>query len=73
MPSCAFILCPLPHTAGNGGSFDKCRRRWDLANSPNLKYRWLMAFDRAMMHLDKVRACMLEGSLITPGGKDEGF
>ncbi|GIL59739.1 hypothetical protein Vafri_14468 [Volvox africanus] len=38
---------------GNGGSFDKCRRRWDLADSPSLKYRWLNAFDRAMMHLEK--------------------
>ncbi|KAG2445373.1 hypothetical protein HYH02_008838 [Chlamydomonas schloesseri] len=38
---------------GNGGSMDKCRRRWDLADSENLKYKWLMAFDRAMCHLDK--------------------
>ncbi|GFR43347.1 hypothetical protein Agub_g4269 [Astrephomene gubernaculifera] len=38
---------------GNGGSLDKCRRRWDLADSPHLRYRWLGAFDRALMHLDK--------------------
>jgi len=24
---------------GNGGSLDKCRRRWDLAENPDLKYR----------------------------------
>ena len=33
---------------------DKCRRRWDLADSESLKYKWLLAFDRAMCHLDKV-------------------
>ena len=39
---------------GNGGSLDKCRRRWDLADSENLKYKFMNAFDRAMQHLDKV-------------------
>ena len=39
--------------AGNGGSLDKCRRRWDLADSPELKYQFMYAFDRAMNHLDK--------------------
>lgn len=39
--------------AGNGGSLDKCRRRWDLADSPILKYRFMNDFDRAMIHLDK--------------------
>lgn len=38
---------------GNGGSLDKCRRRWDLADDENLKYKFMMAFDRAMNHLDK--------------------
>jgi len=38
---------------GNGGSLDKCRRRWDLAENPDLKYRYMNAFDRAMNHLDK--------------------
>ena len=38
---------------GNGGSLEKCRRRWDLADAPYLKYQWLNAFDRAMQHLDK--------------------
>jgi 1,4-alpha-glucan branching enzyme len=38
---------------GNGGSLEKCRRRWDLADSENLRYKEMNAFDRAMQHLDK--------------------
>ena len=38
---------------GNGGSLEKCRRRWDLADADFLKYKFLYAFDRAMTHLDK--------------------
>lgn len=38
---------------GNGGSLEKCRRRWDLADSEVLKYKYMQAFDRAMCHLDK--------------------
>ncbi|KAL4441059.1 hypothetical protein ABPG77_010490 [Micractinium sp. CCAP 211/92] len=38
---------------GNGGSLEKCRRRWDLADAEYLKYKYMQAFDRAMMHLDK--------------------
>lgn len=42
---------------GNGGSLDKCRRRWDLAEDEDLRYKFMYAFDRAMNHLDKVREC----------------
>ena len=38
---------------GNGGSLDKCRRRWDLADAEFLKYKFMAAFDAAIMHLDK--------------------
>lgn len=38
---------------GNGGSYEKCRRRWDLADADFLKYRFMKDFDRAIMHLDK--------------------
>mmetsp|Transcript_39286 Transcript_39286/g.84109 ORF Transcript_39286/g.84109 Transcript_39286/m.84109 type:complete len:891 (+) Transcript_39286:181-2853(+) len=38
---------------GNGGSHDKCRRRWDLADSDELKYKYMNSYDRALMHLDK--------------------
>lgn len=38
---------------GNGGSLDKCRRRWDLVDDDGLRYKFMNAFDRAMNHLDK--------------------
>lgn len=38
---------------GNGGSLEKCRRRWDLVDSEVLRYKEMNAFDRAMQHLDK--------------------
>ena len=42
-----------PCHAGNGGSLEKCRRRWDLADNPQLQYKYMQSFDRAMNHLDK--------------------
>lgn len=38
---------------GNGGSLEKCRRRWDLCDAEFLKYKFLNSWDRAMTHLDK--------------------
>lgn len=38
---------------GNGGSLEKCRRRWDLVDNPDLKYKYMNAFDRGMNHLDR--------------------
>ena len=38
---------------GNGGSLEKCRRRWDLCDAEFLRYKDFAAFDRAMTHLDK--------------------
>jgi hypothetical protein len=49
----------LAFPAGNGGSMEKCRRRWDLAEAEFLKYKFMYAFDRAMNHLDKVRVSVL--------------
>ena len=46
---------PRAFRTGNGGSMEKCRRRWDLAEADFLKYKFMYAFDRAMNHLDKVR------------------
>jgi hypothetical protein len=46
--------CTHVHThTGNGGSHDKCRRRWDLCDSPILRYKDFVAFDRGMTHLEK--------------------
>ena len=33
---------------GNDWSFDRARRRWDLADDTSLKYHWLGAFDKAL-------------------------
>lgn len=38
---------------GNGGSHDKCRRQWSLADAEGLKYKYMNAYDKALMHLDK--------------------
>lgn len=37
--------------AGNGDSFQYCRRQWSLVQNPDLKYQSLARFDRAMLHL----------------------
>jgi len=36
---------------GNDWSYHYCRRQWSLVDDPNLKYRHLAAFDRAMVGL----------------------
>lgn len=36
---------------GNGWSYDHARRRWDLADDPNLRFSSLLAFDHAMIEL----------------------
>ena len=38
---------------GNGWSYHHCRRRWDLADNPNLRYHSLNQFDMAMIHLEQ--------------------
>ncbi|MCL1938059.1 MAG: alpha amylase C-terminal domain-containing protein [Candidatus Azobacteroides sp.] len=35
----------------NGWSYKYARRQWDLVDNPNLKYKYLGDFDRAMIHL----------------------
>ena len=37
---------------GNGWSHEKCLRRWDLADSSHLRYKFLNAFDAACMRLE---------------------
>eukprot|EP00891_Asterochloris_glomerata_P008249 jgi/Astpho2/8249/Aster-01334 len=56
---------------GNGGSLDKCRRRWDLADAEFLKYKFMQAFDRAMNHLDKAFG-FVDSSHQYISRKDEG-
>jgi hypothetical protein len=40
-----------------------CRRRWDICDAEFLRYKTLNAFDRAMIHLEKVRKG-LQGCLV---------
>ena len=35
---------------GNGWSYHYCRRQWHLADDPGLKYKYLLDFDREMIH-----------------------
>ncbi|XP_059634373.1 1,4-alpha-glucan-branching enzyme 1, chloroplastic/amyloplastic-like isoform X2 [Cornus florida] len=37
---------------GNGWSYEKCRRQWDLVDTDHLRYKFMNAFDRAMNSLD---------------------
>ncbi len=38
---------------GNGWSYQYCRRQWHLVDDGLLKYRYLAAFDKAMLNLQK--------------------
>jgi 1,4-alpha-glucan branching enzyme len=38
---------------GNGWSYKYARRQWSLADNPALKYKYLLAFDKAMIQLAK--------------------
>ncbi|KAG6427503.1 hypothetical protein SASPL_111749 [Salvia splendens] len=56
---------------GNGFSYDKCRRRFDLGDADYLRYRGLQEFDRAMQHLEETYGFMTsEHQYISK--KDEG-
>ncbi|KAJ6819645.1 1,4-alpha-glucan-branching enzyme 1, chloroplastic/amyloplastic-like [Iris pallida] len=37
---------------GNGWSYEKCRRQWDLVDTDHLRYKFMNEFDRAMNLLD---------------------
>ncbi|CAL5205530.1 unnamed protein product [Lathyrus oleraceus] len=37
---------------GNGWSYEKCRRQWNLVDTNHLRYKFMNAFDRAMNLLD---------------------
>ncbi|GAV63475.1 Alpha-amylase domain-containing protein/Alpha-amylase_C domain-containing protein/CBM_48 domain-containing protein [Cephalotus follicularis] len=38
---------------GNGWSYEKCRRQWNLVDTEHLRYKFMNAFDRAMNELDE--------------------
>ena len=43
---------------GNGNSYQYCRRQWSLVDNPLLRYRFLNAFDAAMVQLVKETALL---------------
>ncbi|XP_048126938.1 1,4-alpha-glucan-branching enzyme 1, chloroplastic/amyloplastic-like isoform X2 [Rhodamnia argentea] len=43
---------------GNGFSYDKCRRRFDLGDADYLKYRGLQEFDKTMQHVEEAYGFM---------------
>ncbi len=45
---------------GNGWSYHYCRRQWSLVDNPDLRYRELNAFDKAMIKLLKTTDTLLE-------------
>ncbi len=45
---------------GNGWSYHYCRRQWSLADNPNLKYRYLCAFEKDMVTAAKAH-CVIGG------------
>ena len=49
---------------GNNWSYHYARRQWSLVDSPKLKYKWLGAFDKAM--LDVVRQLHSVPGYVTP-------
>eukprot|EP00249_Psilotum_nudum_P020063 c27542_g1_i7 orf=460-2403(+) len=38
---------------GNGWSYEKCRRQWDLVGTDHLQYKFMNNFDKAMNELDE--------------------
>lgn len=38
---------------GNGNSYHHARRQWNLVKDPLLRYKYLFAFDKAMIHLEQ--------------------
>ncbi|XP_010556050.1 PREDICTED: 1,4-alpha-glucan-branching enzyme 1, chloroplastic/amyloplastic-like isoform X2 [Tarenaya hassleriana] len=38
---------------GNGWSYEKCRRQWNLVDTDHLRYKFMNAFDKAMNALDE--------------------
>ncbi|MDU0371205.1 alpha-amylase family glycosyl hydrolase [Hymenobacter endophyticus] len=46
---------------GNGWSHHFARRQWSLADNPELKFQYLLQFDKAMLHLAKTNRLLTAG------------
>lgn len=55
---------------GNGNSYKYCRRQWSLVDNSLLRYRFLNAFDQAMLELAR-ETCLLETPPARPLNMDE--
>ncbi len=55
---------------GNGGSYQYCRRQWSLVDNRDLRYRFLNAFDAAMLQLAR-RTDLLSSAPARPLNMDE--
>ena len=51
---------------GNGWSFHHCRRQWSLVDNPDLRYKDLNDFDRAMVHFMRDNNLLGHGQPPTP-------
>ena len=49
---------------GNGWSYKYARRQWSLADNPDLKYEWLLDFDRAMLKFSRKYRIMVKRDLV---------
>ena len=45
---------------GNCDSYAHARRQWSLVDDPNLKFKYLNAFDKAMIHFVKESSLLEE-------------
>ncbi|KAH7850015.1 hypothetical protein Vadar_026561 [Vaccinium darrowii] len=56
---------------GNGWSYDKCRRQWDLVDTDHLRYKFMNAFDRAMNALDDKYSFLASTKLIVSSTNED--
>ncbi|KAM6543540.1 hypothetical protein CsatB_007987 [Cannabis sativa] len=56
---------------GNGWSYEKCRRQWNLVDIEHLRYKFMNAFDRAMNSLDDKFAFLSSSKQIVSSTNEE--
>ncbi|PKA60826.1 1,4-alpha-glucan-branching enzyme, chloroplastic/amyloplastic [Apostasia shenzhenica] len=56
---------------GNGWTYDKCRRQWNLVDSDHLRYKYMNAFNRAMNLLDDRFSFLASGKQIVSSASEQ--
>eukprot|EP00257_Ricinus_communis_P016703 XP_015574958.2 LOW QUALITY PROTEIN: 1,4-alpha-glucan-branching enzyme, chloroplastic/amyloplastic [Ricinus communis] len=56
---------------GNGWSYDKCRRQWNLVDTEHLRYKFMNAFDKAMNLLDEKHSFLSSTKQIVSSTNEE--